>query len=64
MNLLVNRRVVRGFNEADGVERVFLRIIAFALRDNLVISRFQVPIPLVIRCGLPNLKIHGWGSFL
>lgn len=62
--VFVNQSVGSGLHEADRVERGLLRCITFALHNDLVIPGFQVPIPLVIGVGLPNLKIHKGFSFL
>ena len=58
MKLLVNRGVVTSFHEIDRMKRAFLRGVSFALSNNLMIRRLQMPVPLVISAGLPNLEIH------
>lgn len=61
---LVHRRAVRRLHQTDRVQGIGLADIAFALHDDLIVGGFQVPIPLIVSCALPNFEVHNFSSFL
>ena len=44
--------------EIDCVQTIALVVITLAICDYLVVSGFEVPIPLVVYIALPHLKKH------
>jgi hypothetical protein len=62
--LLVNGRTSRGLDKGDCMESARFGRVSLSLRDDLIVRRFQVPVPIPIGGRLPNSKVHFYTSFL